>query len=38
MTFDATTMLQVGLSVALFTVIAFAYSMHLLNTGKRLRQ
>ena len=24
--------------IALFTVIAFAYSMHLLNTGKRLRQ
>ena len=22
----------------LFTVIAFAYSLHLLNTGKRLRQ
>ena len=24
--------------IALFTVVAFAYSMHLLNTGKRLRQ
>ena len=24
--------------IALFTVIAFSYSMHLLNTGKRLRQ
>jgi ABC-2 type transport system permease protein len=24
--------------IAFFTAIAFAYSMHLLNTGKRLRQ
>jgi ABC-2 type transport system permease protein len=24
--------------IALFTAIAFAYSLHLLNSGKRLRQ
>jgi ABC-2 type transport system permease protein len=24
--------------IALFTVLAFTYSMHLLNSGKRLRQ
>ena len=34
---DVSLWFSIGM-IGLFTAIAFAYSMHLLNTGKRLRQ